>query len=308
MQPSDSSPEPNQPRVSVVFAAQNSKDILSGSLDSLAAAGAGTPSLEVVYVDLGSRDGSDLLDRDYPWLVMMRLPRNFGLTRGRNVGIRVAHGEYVVLMDPRIRVEPKTLSNMADALDERKDAAAAVCQVVDEKGAVLPQTFPLPVRSVLCSACLENQDPPAAMPSGDVVEAARPWLIMVRRRFIAGMNYLDEKRYWNSWSEVDLFRQVLSSGKKTLFVPGARAVLSGDERRPSTAAGRALEASDRAAGACSYLAKQKGFMAGLGLKVSLLLSSFGRAISFREPGYHLRLFANLLGGAAVDGTQGGELS
>ncbi|MBA3974960.1 MAG: hypothetical protein C0504_12185 [Candidatus Solibacter sp.] len=165
----------------------------------------------------------------------------------------------------------------------------------------------MPVRSVLRSACIDNQDPPADIPAGEVVEAARPWLIMVRRRFVAGMNYLDEKRYWNSWSEVDLFRQVRSSGKKTIYVESARATLTGVDRRARTVAGRALEASDRAAGACSYLARQQGFMAGLTLRLSLLGSSFGRALAFREPGYHLRLFANLLGGAAVDGTQGGEL-
>lgn len=238
----------------------------------------------------------------------MRLPRNFGLTRGRNVGIRVARGEYLVLMDPRIRVEPKTLSAMAEVLDERADAAACICQVIDEKGNVLPQAFPLPVRFVMAVSCLENQDPPASTLDGEVVQAARGWLVMVRRRFIAGMNYLDEKRYWNSWSEVDMFRQVRSSGKKTLFIEGAKAVLSGPEPRASTTSGRALEAADRVAGACSYLAKQEGFISGLSLKVSIALSSFGRALSFREPGYHLRLFANVLSGAKVDGTQGGELS
>lgn len=308
MQPSDSSPEPNEPRVSVVLATQNSRDSLTRCFDSLAAAGAGEADFEVVSVDLGSRDGSDSIDSDYPWLVMMRLPRNFGLTRGRNVGIRVARGEYVVLMDPRIRVEPKTLSTMADVLDKRSDAAAAICQVVDDKGEALPQAFPLPARPVLSASCLENQDPPAVVPSGDVVEAARPLLIMVRRRFIAGMNFLDEKRYWNSWSEVDLFRQVRSSGKRTVYVDAAIATLTGEARRARTVAGRALEAADRAAGACSYLAKQEGFMSGLGLKAGLLLSSFGRAIAFREPGYHLRLFANILTGSAIDGTQGGELS
>lgn len=259
-------------------------------------------------MDLGSRDGSDSLDAGYPWLVMMRLPRNFGLTRGRNVGIRVARGEYIVILDPRVRIETETLSSMADELDRRADAAAAICQIVDDKGEALPQSFALPVRLVLAGACRQNQDPPAEVPASDVVEAARPWLIMVRRRFIAGMNFLDEKRYWNSWSEVDLFRQVRSSGKKTIFIEAAKATLAGEERRARTVAGRALEAADRTAGACSYLAKQEGFMAGLGLKASLLLSSFGQVLALREPGYHLRLFANLLGGAKVDGTQGGELS
>lgn len=308
MQPTDQPGAQAGPRFSVVIASRNSQNLLSGCLDALTGAGAGSDALEVVSVDLGSRDASADADADYPWLVVMRLPRNFGRTRGLNVGIRVAHGDYIVLMDPRVRVESETLNVMAGALDERPDAAAAVCQVVDDKGDVLPQVFPLPDRAALREACVANEEPAAGIPSGDSVQAARGWLIMVRRRFIAGMNYLDERRYWNSWSEVDMFRQVRSSGKKTLFVPGVRAVLSGDERRPSTPAGRALEAADRAAGACSYLAKQEGFMAGLGLRVSLLLSSFGRVLTFREPGYHLRLFANLLGGVAVDGTQGGELS
>lgn len=292
----------------MVIATRNSKELLSGCLDALVGAGAGKAGLEVVSVDLGSRDGSDEIDSGYPWLVMMRLPRNFGLTRGRNVGIRVAQGAYVALMDPRVRVEPDTLVKMAAILDERSDAAACICQVVDEKGDILRQVFPLPGRAELAAACLANEEPEAAVPLGEVVEAARGWLIMVRRRFIAGMNYLDEKRYWDTWSEVDLLRQVRSSGKKTLYVDGARAALSGAERRARTVAGRALEASDRAAGACSYLARQQGFMSGIRLKLGLMLSSFGRALSFREPGYHLRLFVNLMDGSRVDGSQGGELS
>ncbi len=292
----------------MVIAARNSEELLHGCLDALVGAGAGKARLEVVSVDLGSRDGSDGLDAEYPWLVMMRLPKNFGLTRGRNVGIRVAQGEYVALMDARVRVEPDTLVKMAAVLDERADAAACICQVIDENGDILDQVFPLPGRAELTSACLANEEPEATAAAGEVVEAARGWLIMVRRRFIAGMNYLDEKRYWDSWSEVDLLRQVRSSGKKTLFVDAARAVLSGGERRAGTVAGRALEASDRVAGACSYLARQEGFIAELRLKSRLILSSFGRALAFKEPGYHLRLFANLLNGSKVDGTQGGELS
>ncbi len=276
-------------------------------MDALSGAGAGK-GLEVVSVDLGSRDGSDELDAGYPWLVMMRLPRNFGLTRGRNVGIRVAQGEHVALMDPRVRVEPETLVKMAAVLDERADAAACICQVVDEKGEILDQVFPLPGRAELTAACLANEEPEASAPAGEVVQAARGWLIMVRRRFIAGMNYLDEKRYWDTWSEVDLLRQVRSSGKKTLFVDGAKGVLTGRKQRAQTVAGRALEASDRVAGACSYLARQQGFMSGVGLKLRVILSSFGRALAFKDPGYHLRFFANLLSGSKVDGTQGGELS
>lgn len=308
MQPTEPSPEPVGPRISVVIASRNSQEVLSGCLDSLAAAGAASGSLEVVSVDLGSVDGSPELDTAYPWLVVMRLPRNFGRTRAWNVGIRVAHGEYVVLMDPRIRIEPKTMETMAAVLDDRQDASAAICQLIDEKGDVLAQTFPLPDRAALRASSLANDDPPASIPEGDTVQAARGWLIMVRRRFIAGMNYLDEKRYWDSWAEVDLFRQVRSSGKKTLSIDGARATLTGKARRPFTIAGRALEAADRAAGACSYLAKQEGFISGLTFRLGLILSSFGRALTFREPGYHLRLFAHLLSGAKVDGTQGGELS
>jgi hypothetical protein len=277
-------------------------------LDALAGAGAGSGALEVVSVDLGSQDASADLDSDYPWLVVMRLPRNFGRTRGFNVGIRVAHGDYIVLMDPRVRVEPPTLSALASALDERPDAAAAVCQIVDDKGDVLPQVFPLPDRAALRAACIANEEPAAGIPAGDSIQAARGWLIMVRRRFIAGMNYLDEKRYWDSWAEVDLLRQVMSSGKKTIYIDGARAALTGHARRAATVGGRALEAADRGAGACSYLAKQEGFLSVFTLKLGLSLSSFGRALAFREPGYHLRLFSNLLGGAKVDGTQGGELS
>jgi hypothetical protein len=146
------------------------------------------------------------------------------------------------------------------------------------------------------------------VPQDETVQAARPWLVMVRKGFIAGMNFLDEKRYWDTWAETDLFRQVRSSGKKTLFAAGARASLAGAERRAQTTAGKALESADRIAGACSYLARQEGFMAGLTFTLAQTLLALGRALAFRETGYNLRLFLNLIGGAKVDGTQGGELS
>jgi len=299
---------PSQPKLSVVITARNCVDSLRGALESLRDAGGDKGALEVVVVDLGSVDGCAEIDSEFPWIVTQRLPRNFGKARAKNIGLRTAAGQYVALMDPRVRVEKETLERIVAALESRTDASAAIPAITNENGEPAASAYRLPSPKELLEACLSNRPLAEEIPSGETVEAAREWLIVVRKNFIAGMNYFDEKRFWQFWSELDLFRQIRGAGKKVLVVREARALIDGDEPGAQTNDGRILEIADRVAGGASYVGKIGGVMAGIGFRLRAILISLGRGVTFRESGMYLLVFTALLRGDRIDGNQSGELA
>jgi glycosyltransferase involved in cell wall biosynthesis len=76
---------------------------------------------EIVYVDDGSRDGSDgVIERlaaEDPRVRGASLRRNFGKSAALAVGFRLARGERVATLDADLQDDPAELKRMAEALD-----------------------------------------------------------------------------------------------------------------------------------------------------------------------------------------------
>ena len=125
--------EPN--KISVVIDSFNREAALRRSLEALTAPEAG---LQVIVVDNGSRDGAANLSDDFPDVRFSKLPRNFGLTRALNIGIRAAERDYILLLHDDVVIEPAAVNALADVLAERQDVAA-VCPNLNS-----PQIRPLP--------------------------------------------------------------------------------------------------------------------------------------------------------------------
>lgn len=307
VQPEDPSIEPQIPPVSVVIAARNRAEVLRNCLKTLAEAGGETGEFEVVVVDLGSFDSSAETADEAPFVVLMRLPRNFGLTRARNVGARAAKGKYLLFLDPGVVCNREAIDALIEALDKDPSAAAAVPQIVESNGEVLPTIHSLPAAADFAEACLENRDLAALPPGAGTVECAGGLCFMVRRNFLAGMNFFDEKRYGEYFSETDMFRQIKSMAKQTQYAAAAKVALAAPAPAAGTVQGQALEAADRVSGAAAYLAKQEGFAIGVGFRLKIIFRVLGRLMAFRSVGFQFRLLLNLVNGAKIDGTQGGEL-
>src|SRR3954454_862679 len=127
--------KPRPPRISVVIVSLNRAATLRESLQSLGG------EHQIVVVDNGSTDGSAQLDAEFPQVRFSRLPRNFGLTRALNIGIRAAEGEYILLLHDDVRIGGQDVARLADYLETHTDAGA-VCPLLDS-----PQVGSLPVPS-----------------------------------------------------------------------------------------------------------------------------------------------------------------
>ena len=235
---------------------------------------------------MGSRDGSATLDAEFPAVNMLRLPKYFGSTKALNIGIRTAKGEFILLLPPGIEVMPDTIGRLLARLESDSDAAA-VCTGVQE-------AYALPAAEALKTFWRTGRFP-GAKPVDQSAEAVPVEFIfgapmLIRRGFLAGMNYFDAK-YGNFGPQLDLCYRIGTAGKKILVLPGLK--VAGESALQPMA--DTLNAADRVNGASVYLGKASGFGAAIGFRIGAALG----ALTSGE----LKIFIALLMGQKIDGTQ-----
>jgi len=281
----DASPQETkpQPRVTALVVSYYNVEALRRCLAALDKS-KDREALEIIVVDKGSRDGSATIDSEFPHITMLRLPRNFGNAKALNIGMRTAAGELVFFLVPEVEVQPDTVVQLANRLDADPDAVA-VCPIVHED-----QFYRLPTPDK--GAVLE---PVGIETDADVVpvEGATFDAMLARKYFVRGINFLDEK-YGEYWADVDLCFQIRRSGKKVLALPRVTCDYTPRPDRFPQNALKLLEA-DKVTGGARYFGKYYGFFSGLIFRVKEVLKAL---FSF-----NLGLFAAILGGRKVDGTQ-----
>jgi glycosyltransferase involved in cell wall biosynthesis len=99
----------DQPTLSVVIPVLNGAQYLDACLTAVL--NSGQPLADLIVVDDGSTDGSADLARSYGARII-RLGKNAGPARARNVGARETRGEILVFLDADVEVHPDTLERI----------------------------------------------------------------------------------------------------------------------------------------------------------------------------------------------------
>lgn len=261
-------------RISVVIVTRNRPEQLRESLESLG------PEHQIIVVDNGTEGGLGNLEETFPHVRWIRLPKNFGLTKALNLGLRSAEGEFVLFLHDDTRIPGAGVSELADVLEQHSDVGAVAPLLVDAMGHPTPQ-----IRQSAPSPGLT----PVTGTSDVDVPGVSGAALMVRSFFLKAMRQIDE-RYGNFGSDMDLCAQVIRrANKKIRVVQSVRAVHQGGSAESS------LIAADAAIGTAVYLSKYQGMAAGLKHRAASILSAI---VSFRLP-----LAKHLLAGQKIDGTQ-----
>jgi GT2 family glycosyltransferase len=130
--------------ISVVIPNWNGRRWLPSCLAALAAQE--LVADEVIVVDNGSRDGSlEYLRDEHPEVRVVSLSGNTGFAHAANVGLHVAAGELVALINTDVQLATDWLARTAAVLEAHPDAAAVACKmlsrrdpgIVDDAGDVL---------------------------------------------------------------------------------------------------------------------------------------------------------------------------
>jgi len=105
-----------RPAVSIVVVSWRDRENVLACLASIAEHV--TTSHEVIVVDDGSGDGTPETVRErFPAAVVAARPFNGGLVAGRNDGVKLATGRYVLMLDSDTQVRPGAVEALVDLLD-----------------------------------------------------------------------------------------------------------------------------------------------------------------------------------------------
>ena len=274
-------------RITALVIAHNRPELLRKCLQALEQSNQ-REQLEILVVDNGSTGGSNELKSEFPGARFIPLPRNFGLTKALNIGIRSAAGEYIFLLHDDIEVWPATSAGLAAVLEAQAEVGAVCPRLANPDGSGAPQVAKLPEPGA------QDVDWRAAFPGAEAhaVEYARGSALMVRSFFLRAMRQIDE-RYGQFGSDAELCRQVRRSAKQVQVAGAFTATDHGTARAEPRL--QALRRADFELGLAAYLGKHYGFAAGLKARAGFMLRALGAVSRLRY----------VWSGQKIDGTQPG---
>lgn len=280
------------PKVAVILIAHNQGVELRRAIFALERS-EGRHQIEILVVDCASDDSTASIAEEFPAITMQRLPENFGATKALNIATRTARAEYLFLLSPEVEVATDTVARLAEKLDLESGVIGACPLLVDENGKPVARTRPFPNRQSLAEV-REGRELGWIPISQETLAAERCAIsypgreaLMVRKQFIAGMNYFDE-RFGEYWADADLAVKIRKAGRKLEMYPAIRATWHAPEE---SAPNDIILRSDRILGAATLLSKHEGFLAGLGFRVAAILGALMR--------FDFPLLAALAGGKKV---------
>ena len=113
------------PLVSVIVVTLNSEEHVRRCLESVF--GLTYPAIEVIVVDNGSKDGTlSLIRQDFPQIRLFALGMNIFYTGGVNYGIGRARGDYFLILNDDVELEPDSLTLMMRRMRGAQDAGVVV--------------------------------------------------------------------------------------------------------------------------------------------------------------------------------------
>jgi N-acetylglucosaminyl-diphospho-decaprenol L-rhamnosyltransferase len=246
-------------------------------------------SIEILVVDCGSHDDSAQLDSEFSNVTMLRLPRYFGRTKALNIGTRTASGDYLLFMTPEVEVLPTTIPALVAHLESEPETVAVCPVLMDTRTQPAQQFFSLPTPATGLDLTPVSVDKTVAV---FPVEYATFQAFLVRKFFVKGLNYLDE-RYGDSWSDAELCYQIRRVSRKTSALPQVTALYTPGS--PYAESARTILAADQVHGAATFFGKHYGFASGLIFRIKAIFSAL---FTLRIP-----LFMALISGTKIDGSQ-----
>ena len=191
--------------------------------------------LEVLVVDNNSNDGTvEMLRNEFPAVKLIANSENRGFAAANNQALKLAQGEYLLLLNPDMLVRTNTLAEVLSWAKNNPQATVIGCKLENEQGEIVkqvrrfpdffdqlavtlkwPHLFPGIINKYLCSDFDYSQ--PAK------VDSIRGAFFLINRenyKKISGQEIpLLDERYFIWFEEVDFCREVYKLGGEVWYTP-----------------------------------------------------------------------------------------
>jgi len=226
--------------LSIIIVSWNVRDYLVRCLDSIAESLCLAPvNAEIIVVDSASSDGTvELLHTVYPHVRALPQTENVGFTRGNNIGLSVAQGEFLLLLNPDTEVRGAALAQMVGYMRQHEQVGILGAHTLNADGTHQSsrRRFPTLLTAFFESTWLEPYAPRGLLDRfhvrdiADTDIAAVDWVqgsaLMLRRAVYEQIGGLDEGYVMFS-EEVDFCKRAKLAGWQVIYHGGAYVVHHG---------------------------------------------------------------------------------
>ena len=233
--------------LSIIIVSFNTRDVTRECLRRVYEYGAG-PDREVIVVDNASHDDSAaMVATEFPQVVLLRTEKNLGFAGGNNVGIRVARGRFLLLLNSDGYLLPDTLSVTLTAMADNPTWGILGVKLVSEADGLQPSArmLPSPWTKLLVISGIAHKfrhSPRLGGPDyswwDHSTEKIVGWVpgafFLVRREVFEAIGLLNEERYFLYFEEIEFCLKSARAGWPVLFYPHAKCIHLGGESSAST--------------------------------------------------------------------------
>ncbi|WP_448543244.1 glycosyltransferase family 2 protein [Roseiflexus sp.] len=182
------------------------------------------PDDEIIVVDNGSIDGTTVWLR-HAWSAvrLVALPANLGFAGGVNVGLRVARGDLLLLLNNDAFVEPGCVPALVEALrDHPRSGAVAGVLTFDHRPDLVASAGITACRNGLALDLWTGRSVQSLPAAPQPVMGASGGLALYRRMMLDDIGLMAPD-FFNYLEDVDLAWRAQLRGWECLVVPAARA-------------------------------------------------------------------------------------
>ena len=217
--------------ISIIIVSWKVKEKLRENLAALFA-NSHEVSFEVFVVDNNSADGTvEMLRREFSLVRVIANDENAGFAKANNQAIKEANGNFVLLLNPDMKIKSDTLIKMTEWMKQTPQASVAGCRLLNKKNETIKQVRRFPTVWDQLAIVLKlphlfpkildhyiiadfDYDKPAR------VDSIRGGFFMMRKEMIKRVGFLDEQFFvW--FEEVDYCRRVREAGGEVWYTPAA---------------------------------------------------------------------------------------
>jgi len=229
-------------KLSIIIASWNVQELLQQCLESIFN---NQPafSFEVIVVDNASKDQSvGLVMNQFPQVRLITNQKNLGFARANNQAVKIAQGDFILLLNPDTVILAGTLDKTVNYLEQNKEIGVLGCQLLNPDKTLQPSLRRLPTLGSQLLILLKlhrlfpklkslrnyfatDLDYSKVQEAGQVMGA----FMLIRKKLIDKLGLFDERFYlW--FEEVDLCKRVKDDGQwKVIYYPEAAVIHYGGQ-------------------------------------------------------------------------------
>lgn len=215
--------------LSIIILNYNTKDLLAQAIDSINT----KIDHEIIVVDNASTDGSSqFIQKKYPSVKLIKAEKNLGFAAGNNLGLKAAHGDFVLLLNSDTQIIADAIDQCVSYLKSNNHIGILTPKLILPDGAIdlaCHRGFPTLTNSLFYFLKIEQTFPTIPFFSGyhqtyqdfdqiHQVDAVSGAAMFIRKKVIDQIGLLDE-RFFMYAEDIDFCLRAKNSGWQIVYFP-----------------------------------------------------------------------------------------